>query len=80
MDRLEAAKIAPWITCMVQSVPSSADLVTSCWVRPKELVKIITRAPLASGLEMIQCVNVSDISHVIKIQLVVYYQCCVLIG
>ena len=65
---------------MVQSVPSGAILVTSCWVRPKELVKIIRQAPLASGLEMIQCVNVSSISHVSKIQLVVYYQCCVLIG
>lgn len=63
MDRLEAAKFAPWITCMVQSVPSNANLVTSCWVRPKELVKKIWRAPLASGLEMIQCVNVSYISH-----------------
>ena len=80
MHQLEAANIAPWITCMVQSVPSGANLVTSCWVRPKELVKIIRRAPLASGLEMIQRVNVSYISRVSKIQLVVYYQCCVLIG
>ena len=63
MDRLEAAKFAPWITCMARSVPSNANLVTSCLVRPKELVKKIWRAPLASGLEMIQRVNVSYVSH-----------------
>ena len=59
MHQLEAANVASWITCMAQSVPSHATLVTSWGVRQKEVVKKITRALSASGLEMKRSVNVS---------------------
>lgn len=55
---LEEPKIAPRITCMVQSVVLHATMVTPWQAHPNGFVKKILRAPPSYGLENIQDVRV----------------------